>query len=264
MTSTASDWRRRSERSTTRSQSTTTTHRVRLGQRSPSTPFSDDVADTDDAVVIVGCWRPEDHGLRVGNMVRVVLRQLERLLDRGATDLHHHHAHAGVVIVEQLRFRALGCIGVECHGPTWPSCAAARGLLGRRWPCRPPPASAWAGWSGGRQRAPHHPRSVPGRLPVGGRPSRCAHAEPRPTGGSGRAVRPPLQPGGTVRTGPGQPVHRHVPDEPPRGRQRDPARRPVRQRRPRRARAPGTTRRSSATPTRLSTHASPPARTTCD
>ena len=49
-----------------------------------------------------------------------------------------------------------------------------------------------------------------------------------------RAPRPPLQPGHALRPRPGLPLHGHLPDEQPGGRQRHPARRPLRQRRPRR------------------------------
>ena len=73
--------------------------------------------------------------------------------------------------------------------------------------------------------------------------------------GIGGAPRPPLQPGRAVRAGAGEPLHGHVPDEPSRGRQRHAARRPLRQRRPRRPVGPATTRCCSATPTRPSTRA---------
>ena len=78
------------------------------------------------------------------------------------------------------------------------------------------------------------------------------------------AVATPLQPGGAVRPGSGQPLHRHVPDEPSGGRQRHAARRPLRQRSPSRPDGPATPRRCSATPTSRSIRGSPPVPTTRD
>ena len=59
-----------------------------------------------------------------------------------------------------------------------------------------------------------------------------------------------------------EPLHGHVPDEQPGGRQRHAARRPLRQRRAAPAAGPGYRRRCSATPTRASTRASPTGPTT--
>ncbi len=85
-----------------------------------------------------------------------------------------------------------------------------------------------------RKRPVHHRRPVAGRLPGRGRPPAGAHAQPRPAGGGRSVVPPPFRPGRALRPEPGGAVHRHVPDEPPVGAERHPARRPPRQRRARR------------------------------
>ncbi len=64
------------------------------------------------------------------------------------------------------------------------------------------------------------------------RAPRGAHPQPRPPGRPGRSPGPALQPGGAVRSRSGVSLHRHVPAQQPRGRQRDAARLPVRQRGP--------------------------------
>ena len=70
-----------------------------------------------------------------------------------------------------------------------------------------------------------------------GRAPGRAHAEPRPARRRRRLVPAPLRAGGAVRAEPGVALHRHVPDEPPVGAQRHPARRPPHERRPRGPRA---------------------------
>ena len=65
-----------------------------------------------------------------------------------------------------------------------------------------------------------------------GRAPGRAHPAPRPARRRRRLVPAPFRPGRAVRAEPGGAVHGHVPDEPPVGPERHPARRPPRQRRP--------------------------------
>ena len=79
---------------------------------------------------------------------------------------------------------------------------------------------------------------------------------------AGSAAGQPLQPGCAVRTRPGVPVHGHLPDEQPGGRQRHPAGRALRQRGQGGAAGRLRSRRCSATPIRASIPARPPGATT--
>ncbi len=99
-------------------------------------------------------------------------------------------------------------------------------------------------------------------LPLLGRAPARAHAAPRPAGGRGGPLRLALQPGRALRSGQGLALHRDVPDEPPGGGQRHPARRPVRQCGPARPAGQATRRPSSATPTREPTRRPSPTPTT--
>ncbi len=83
-----------------------------------------------------------------------------------------------------------------------------------------------------RKRPVHHRRPVAGRLPrrAGHPVVRTPHLDRLAAGGA--YVPPPFRAGRAVRAEPGGALHGHVPDEPPVGAQRHPARRPPRQRRP--------------------------------
>ena len=111
----------------------------------------------------------------------------------------------------------------------------------RRGPSRPPLPRLGGDYRlGTRPEAPvrehpaHHPRPVPGRLPVRRGPPAGPDPQPRRARRRRRAARSALQPGHSLFARPGLPLHGHLPDEQPGGRQRHPARRPLRQRRPRR------------------------------
>ena len=118
------------------------------------------------------------------------------------------------------------------------SCRSSYGPSGntlqRRVADRFPTGSSELAWRRDRrsERPVRHRRPVARRLPVGsaGHPV-VRTPEPRPPRGGRRVVPAPLRAGRAVRAEPGVALHRHVPDEPPVGAQRHPARRPPHERR---------------------------------